>query len=55
VDGRAKIYESMVKGENSLEPGKPVSFDVLTHEIKGLGLFLELVKSRSETPELPPK
>ncbi|HZN58547.1 MAG TPA: DNA-directed RNA polymerase subunit beta, partial [Planctomycetota bacterium] len=48
VDGRAKIYESMVKGENTLEPGKPVSFDVLTHEIKGLGLYLELQKGRGE-------
>ncbi|MEM7234273.1 MAG: DNA-directed RNA polymerase subunit beta, partial [Planctomycetota bacterium] len=47
VDGRAKIYESMVKGENSLEPGTPVSFDVLTHEIKGLGLNLELHKKRN--------
>ncbi|MEE8142914.1 MAG: DNA-directed RNA polymerase subunit beta [Planctomycetota bacterium] len=46
VDGRAKIYESMVKGENTLEAGTPVSFDVLTHEIKGLGLNLELEKKR---------
>ena len=44
VDGRAKIYESMVKGENSLQAGTPVSFDVLTNEIKGLGLNLELEK-----------
>ena len=44
VDGRAKIYESMVKGENTLEAGTPVSFDVLTNEIKGLGLNLELEK-----------
>jgi len=51
VDGRAKIYESMVKGENTLEPGKPVSFDVLTHEIKGLGLFLELQKSRPDVDD----
>ena len=36
VDGRTKIYESMVKGENILEPGTPVSFDVLCNEIKGL-------------------
>ncbi len=47
VDGRAKIYESMVKGTNTLEPGTPVSFDVLCHEIKGLGLNLELQKKRS--------
>ncbi|MFN0059393.1 MAG: DNA-directed RNA polymerase subunit beta, partial [Planctomycetota bacterium] len=46
VDGRAKIYESMVKGENTLEAGTPVSFDVLTHEIKGLGLNLELEKKK---------
>ena len=46
VDGRAKIYESMVKGENSLQAGTPVSFDVLTNEIKGLGLNLELEKKQ---------
>ena len=38
VDGRTKIYESMVKGVNILEPGTPVSFEVLTNEIKGLAL-----------------
>jgi DNA-directed RNA polymerase subunit beta len=46
VDGRTKIYESMVKGENALEAGTPVSFDVLVHEIKGLALNLELEKKR---------
>ncbi|MCK6472340.1 MAG: DNA-directed RNA polymerase subunit beta [Planctomycetes bacterium] len=44
VDGRTKIYESMVKGENSLEPGTPVSFDVLCNEIRGLGLNIKLEK-----------
>ncbi|MFB3065501.1 MAG: DNA-directed RNA polymerase subunit beta, partial [Planctomycetota bacterium] len=44
VDGRMKIYEAMVKGENVLEAGTPVSFEVLTNEIKGLALNLELVK-----------
>ena len=44
----------MVKVENSLEPGKLVSFDVLTHEIKGLGLYLELQKARGE-PVSPKK
>ncbi|MBN1258129.1 MAG: DNA-directed RNA polymerase subunit beta, partial [Planctomycetes bacterium] len=42
VDGRTKIYESMVKGENTLEPGRPISFDVLCNEIKGLGLNMKL-------------
>jgi DNA-directed RNA polymerase subunit beta len=46
VDGRTKIYESMVKGENILEPGTPVSFDVLCNEIKGLGLNIELEKKK---------
>ena len=46
VDGRTKIYESMVKGENTLEPGTPVSFDVLTNEIKGLGLNMVLNKKK---------
>ena len=32
----------MVKGLNILEPGTPVSFEVLTNEIKGLGLNMEL-------------
>jgi DNA-directed RNA polymerase subunit beta len=46
VDGRTKIYESMVRGENILEPGTPVSFEVLTNEIKGLGLSLKLEKQK---------
>jgi DNA-directed RNA polymerase subunit beta len=44
VEGRTKIYESMVKGENTLEAGTPASFDVLTHEIRGLGLNMQLEK-----------
>ncbi len=44
VDGRTKIYEAMVKGLNILEPGTPVSFEVLCNEIKGLGLNIELQK-----------
>ena len=43
VEGRTKIYETMVKGKNSLEAGTPVSFDVLCNEIRGLclNIFLE--------------
>ncbi len=47
VDGRTKIYESMVKGENTLEAGTPVSFDVLCNEIKGLCLNIELHRART--------
>jgi DNA-directed RNA polymerase subunit beta len=50
VEGRTKIYESMVKGENTLEAGTPASFDVLTNEIRGLGLNMQLSKRRVLTP-----
>ncbi|HRF01439.1 MAG TPA: DNA-directed RNA polymerase subunit beta [Pirellulaceae bacterium] len=46
VEGRTKIYESMVKGENTLEAGTPASFDVLCNEIRGLGLNIQLEKRR---------
>ncbi|MEK7699402.1 MAG: DNA-directed RNA polymerase subunit beta, partial [Planctomycetota bacterium] len=46
VEGRTKIYESMVKGENILEAGTPASFEVLSNEIAGLGLCLKLEKSK---------
>jgi DNA-directed RNA polymerase subunit beta len=46
VEGRTKIYESMVKGVNTLEAGTPVSFDVLCNEIRGLGLNIQLEKKK---------
>jgi len=46
VEGRTKIYESMVKGTNSLEAGTPVSFDVLCYELRGLGLNIQLEKKK---------
>jgi len=38
VQGRTRIYESIVKGDNSLEAGIPESFNVLIKEMQGLGL-----------------
>ncbi|MGA2171461.1 MAG: DNA-directed RNA polymerase subunit beta [Sedimentisphaerales bacterium] len=52
VEGRTKIYESMVKGQNSLEAGTPLSFDVLCNEIRGLGLNIQLEKKRLGTTVL---
>ncbi len=49
VEGRTKIYEAMVKGLNILEPGTPVSFEVLTNEIKGLALNMQLHKKVTAT------
>jgi DNA-directed RNA polymerase subunit beta len=42
VIGRAKTYEAIVKGETLPEPGLPESFNVLMHELKGLGLDIRL-------------
>ncbi len=52
VEGRTKIYESMVKGNNTLEAGMPVAFDVLCNEIKGLGMNVTLEKSHAEATSL---
>ena len=45
VEGRSHMFESLVKGRNSLQAGTPVSFDVLTNEIRGLGLNMVLHKN----------
>ncbi|MCX7933883.1 MAG: DNA-directed RNA polymerase subunit beta, partial [Planctomycetota bacterium] len=50
VEGRTKIYEAMVKGENTVEPGMPVSFDVLCNEIRGLALNIRLEKPQPTVP-----
>jgi DNA-directed RNA polymerase subunit beta len=44
VTGRTRMYESIVKGTNVLEPGLPESFNVLVKEIKSLGLDVELLE-----------
>ena len=42
VAGRAKAYESIVKGENLQEPNIPESFNVLIKELQGLGLNITI-------------
>jgi len=44
VVGRAKAYEALVKGENMPIPGIPESFNVLVHELRGLGLNVTFEK-----------
>ncbi len=44
VQGRTKIYESLVKGDNTLQAGTPESFNVLIKEIQSLGLDIKLQK-----------
>jgi DNA-directed RNA polymerase subunit beta len=45
VQGRTKVYESIVKGEHTIEAGMPESFNVLVKEIRSLGLDMELERS----------
>jgi DNA-directed RNA polymerase subunit beta len=42
VQGRTKVYESIVKGEHAIEAGMPESFNVLVKEIRSLGIDMEL-------------
>ncbi|MFC1994986.1 DNA-directed RNA polymerase subunit beta, partial [Chloroflexota bacterium] len=43
ITGRAKAYESIIKGEDILQPGVPESFKVLVKELQSLGLALEVI------------
>jgi DNA-directed RNA polymerase subunit beta len=51
VAGRTKVYEAIVRGDDTFEAGVPESFNVLVKEIRSLGLNVEL--EMSETDELP--
>jgi len=53
VAGRTRIYEAIVKGQNSLEAGMPESFSVLMHELRGLGLDMKLMGGDSPAPTAP--
>ena len=52
VQGRTRIYESIVKGDNSLEAGIPESFNVLVKEMRSLGLDVELNNSKANLPAI---
>ena len=45
VQGRTKVYESIVKGEHAIEAGMPESFNVLVKEIRSLGIDIEMERS----------
>ncbi|MDD5727984.1 MAG: DNA-directed RNA polymerase subunit beta [Victivallales bacterium] len=49
VSGRARIYESIVKGHNVLDAGRPESFNVLLKEMQSLGLDIRTVKKNHAT------
>ena len=54
VVGRTRMYEAIVKGENTLESGLPESFNVLIKELQSLGLDVELMENPPEQAQ-PPK
>jgi len=49
--GRAKVYESIVRGDDTFEAGIPESFNVLVKEMRSLGLNVELLESQPEANE----
>jgi len=49
VAGRTRMYEAIVKGENTLEPGLPESFNVMVKELQSLGLNVELLEQGQRT------
>jgi DNA-directed RNA polymerase subunit beta len=64
VAGRTKVYEAIVRGDDTFEAGIPESFNVLVKEMRALGLNVELINSETpaveppaepiERPQLPP-
>jgi DNA-directed RNA polymerase subunit beta len=46
VTGRTRIYETIVKGENALNPGTPESFNVLIKELQSLALNVKVIKKK---------
>ncbi len=52
VQGRAKAYEALVKGEDVLQPGVPESFKVLFMELRSLGLEVELLNEEDQSISL---
>ena len=56
VAGRTKVYEAIVRGDDTFEAGIPESFNVLVKEMRALGLNVELVNSEAPLPaEEPPE
>ena len=54
ITGRAKIYEAIVKGDASFQPGLPESFNVLIRELQALCLDVELMKTKRKVIETAP-
>jgi DNA-directed RNA polymerase subunit beta len=55
VVGRVKTYESIIKGEDVVQPGIPESFHVLLKELQSLGLSVELLNEAEEKVQVSPE
>jgi DNA-directed RNA polymerase subunit beta len=53
VAGRTKVYEAIVRGDDTFEAGIPESFNVLVKEMRALGLNVELVNSEASAASAP--
>jgi DNA-directed RNA polymerase subunit beta len=53
VAGRTKVYEAIVRGDDTFEAGIPESFNVLVKEMRALGLNVELINSEAAPAEEP--
>jgi DNA-directed RNA polymerase subunit beta len=53
VAGRTKVYEAIVRGDDTFEGGIPESFNVLVKEMRSLGLNVELTNSKANEGQLP--
>jgi DNA-directed RNA polymerase subunit beta len=54
VAGRTKVYEAIVRGDDTFEAGIPESFNVLVKEMRSLGLNVELTSTKRAANELSP-
>ena len=54
VAGRTKVYEAIVRGDDTFESGIPESFNVLVKEMRSLGLNVELASVKRAPDEPPP-
>ena len=52
VAGRTKVYEAIVRGDDTFEAGIPESFNVLVKEMRSLGLDVELDNSKARQAQL---
>ena len=54
VAGRTKVYEAIVRGDDTFESGIPESFNVLVKEMRSLGLNVELASTKKAARNAPP-